>query len=163
MLLMPLIHEFHFYCIHRLIHWPPLYRSVHRVHHANINPGPWSSLSMHPVEHLLYFSGVFLWWIVPAHPLVAIYQLHNAGLGSVVGHIGFDKITIGKGGLFDTHAYAHYLHHKYFEVNYADGSIPLDKWFGTFHDGSLEADEAMKKRRISRAARRTKAAGESSA
>ena len=65
--------------------------------------------------------------------------------------------------LFDTHAYAHYLHHKYFEVNYADGSIPLDKWFGTFHDGSTEAEEAMKKRRISRTARRTKAAGESSA
>ena len=53
--------------------------------------------------------------------------------------------------LFDTHAYAHYLHHKYFEVNYADGSIPLDKWFGTFHDGSPEADEAMKKRFMKRA------------
>ena len=144
---LPLIHEFHFYCIHRLIHWPPLYRTVHRVHHANINPGPWSSLSMHPVEHLLYFSGVLIWWIVPSNPLIAIFNLHYAGLGSVVGHIGFDKMTVGKDGLFDTHAYAHYLHHKYFEVNYADGSIPLDKWFGTFHDGSPEADEAMRKRR----------------
>ena len=158
MLLLPLIHEFHFYCIHRLIHWPPLYRSVHKLHHANINPGPWSSLSMHPVEHLLYFSGVLIHWIVPSNPLLAIYQLHNAGLGSVVGHIGFDKLTIGKDGrLFDTHAYAHQLHHKYFEVNYADGSIPLDKWFGTFHDGSPEADEAMKARRIARATRRTDA------
>jgi sterol desaturase/sphingolipid hydroxylase (fatty acid hydroxylase superfamily) len=112
---------------------------------------------MHPVEHLLYFSGALLWWIVPAHPLIAIYQLHNAGLGSVVGHIGFDKIEVDKDGrrLFDTHAYAHYLHHKYFEVNYADGSIPLDKWFGTFHDGSPEAEEAMKKRRFARASRRT--------
>ena len=86
-------------------------------------------------------------------------NLHYAGLGSVVGHIGFDKITVGKDGLFDTHAYAHQLHHKYFEVNYADGSIPLDKWFGTFHDGSPEADEAMKKRRIARASRRTDAVG----
>ena len=32
----------------------------------------------------------------------------------------------------DSHAYLHYLHHKYFEVNYGgDGLIPLDKWFGT--------------------------------
>jgi sterol desaturase/sphingolipid hydroxylase (fatty acid hydroxylase superfamily) len=161
MLLLPLIHEFHFYCIHRLIHWPPLYRSVHKVHHANINPGPWSSLSMHPVEHLLYFSGVLIHWIVPSNPLLAIYQLHNAGLGSVVGHIGFDKMKIGEDGLFDTHAYAHQLHHKYFEVNYADGSIPLDRWFGTLHDGSPEADAAMKARRIARAARRTDAAGNS--
>jgi sterol desaturase/sphingolipid hydroxylase (fatty acid hydroxylase superfamily) len=113
---------------------------------------------MHPVEHLLYFSGAFIWWIVPSHPLIAIYNLHYAGLASVVGHIGFDKIEVGKDGLFDTHAYAHYLHHKYFEVNYADGSIPLDKWFGTFHDGSPEADEAMKKRRIARAASRTDSA-----
>ncbi len=30
----------------------------------------------------------------------------------------------------------------------AADSIPLDKWFGTFHDGSPEADEALKKRRI---------------
>ena len=28
---------------------------------------------------------------------------------------------------FDTHSYAHYLHHKYFECNYADGAIPLDR------------------------------------
>ena len=42
-------------------------------------------------------------------------------------------------------------------MNYADGSIPLDKWFGTFHDGSPEADEAMKKRRIARASRKTEA------
>jgi sterol desaturase/sphingolipid hydroxylase (fatty acid hydroxylase superfamily) len=39
-----------------------------------------------------------------------------------------------------------YLHHKYYECNYADGVVPLDKWFGTFHDGSREAQEAMDRR-----------------
>jgi hypothetical protein len=29
---------------------------VHSVHHNSVNPSPWSSLSMHPVEHLLYWS-----------------------------------------------------------------------------------------------------------
>ena len=43
----------------------------------------------------------------------------------------------------DASYYAHYLHHKYFEVNYADGMVPLDKWFGSFHDGTPEAHEAM--------------------
>jgi hypothetical protein len=33
------------------------------------------------------------------------------------------------------------------KVEYADGMVPLDKWFGSFHDGSPQADEAMKARR----------------
>jgi hypothetical protein len=58
-LAVPVIHEFHFFCIHRLIHTPFLYKRVHSVHHNSVNPSPWSSLSMHPVEHLLYFSTAF--------------------------------------------------------------------------------------------------------
>jgi hypothetical protein len=34
-----------------------------------------------------------------------------------------------------------------------DGAIPLDKWFGSFHDGSPEADAAMKRRRLARGGR----------
>ena len=45
----------------------------------------------------------------------------------------------------------HYLHHRYFEVNYGgDGSIPMDKWVGTYHDGSEDAHEAMNKRILAR-------------
>jgi sterol desaturase/sphingolipid hydroxylase (fatty acid hydroxylase superfamily) len=47
--------------------------------------------------------------------------------------------------------YEHYLHHKFFECNYADGAIPIDKWFGTFHDGSKEAEIRMNKRYMDRA------------
>ncbi len=39
-LLIPLFHEAHFFCIHRLIHTPFLYRWVHSVHHNSINPSP---------------------------------------------------------------------------------------------------------------------------
>ncbi|MEO1043772.1 MAG: sterol desaturase family protein, partial [Pseudomonadota bacterium] len=46
----------------------------------------------------------------------------------------------------DAHAYGHYLHHKYFEVNYGDGLVPFDKLFGTYHDGSEEADAQMRAR-----------------
>jgi sterol desaturase/sphingolipid hydroxylase (fatty acid hydroxylase superfamily) len=53
LLVIPVWREAHFYAIHRLIHWPPLYRSVHRLHDTNVNPGPWSGLAMHPVEHVL--------------------------------------------------------------------------------------------------------------
>jgi sterol desaturase/sphingolipid hydroxylase (fatty acid hydroxylase superfamily) len=72
----------------------------------------------------------------------------HAALSPAPAHTGFDKIVIGKEALIDTESYAHYLHHKYFECNYADGVVPLDKWFGTFHDGSLEAEERMRDRLI---------------
>ncbi len=145
-LFLPLFREVHFYCIHRLIHWPPLYRTVHKVHHANSNPGPWSGLSMHPVEHLFYFSGVIIHWIIPSHPVHALFHLVHLVMSPTPGHAGFDKVIIGDKKLLETHCFAHYLHHKYFEVNYADGSIPLDKWFGTFHDGSDKGDQLVKAR-----------------
>jgi sterol desaturase/sphingolipid hydroxylase (fatty acid hydroxylase superfamily) len=53
---------------------------------------------------------------------------------------------VGEDKLVDSHAYAHYLHHKYFEVNYGDALIPLDKWFGTWHDGSSEGEVRMQER-----------------
>ena len=142
-LLIPLFHEFHFFCIHRLIHIPFLYKWVHSVHHNSINPSPWSSLSMHPVEHLLYWSDILIHFVVPSHPLLMLYHLQVTGTGAVVGHIGFDKIETSETSAFDSHAYAHYLHHKYFEVNYGDGTVPLDKLFGTWHDGTKAGEAAM--------------------
>ncbi len=146
-LLAPVIHEAHFFCIHRLIHWGPLYRWVHSVHHNSINPSPWSSLSMHPVEGFLYHA-VALWHLViPSNPIVGLFQLHIAGFGAINGHIGFEKLELSDGATLDSHAWAHYLHHKYFEVNYGgDGVIPLDQWFGTWHDGSKEGHALMEAR-----------------
>lgn len=145
-LLIPLIHEFHFYCIHRLLHLPFLYRRIHSVHHNSANPSPWSSLSMHPIEHLLYWSDALIHLVLPSHPLLVLYHLQVTGTGAIVGHIGYDRIEIGKDRAVETHAYAHYLHHKYFEVNYADGALPFDRWFGTWHDGTPEGDRAMQER-----------------
>lgn len=155
LLLIPLMREFHFYCVHRFIHWPPMYKRVHSLHHRNTNPGPWSGLSMHPVEHVLYFSGVFVHWLMLSHPIHALFHLLHAALSPVPGHTGYEKIEVGSNLVIDTNCLAHYLHHKHFEVNYADGSIPLDRWFGTFHDGSPEADTAMQQRFKARQAARS--------
>ena len=146
-LLVPAIHEVHFFVIHRTIHWGPLYRFVHSVHHKSTNPSPWSSMSMHPVESTLYF-GVALWCLViPSHPIVGVYLINIAGFGAIIGHIGFDQIRVTDGKSMNSHAYAHYLHHKYFEVNYSDnGTFPLDQIFGSWHDGSPEGERLMRER-----------------
>jgi sterol desaturase/sphingolipid hydroxylase (fatty acid hydroxylase superfamily) len=145
-LALPLWHEVHFYCVHRLIHVPVLYKYIHSVHHNSVNPSPWSSLSMHPIEHLLYWSDCLIHFVLPSHPLLFLYNLQITGTGAVVGHIGFDKLEVGETTAVHSNAYAHYLHHKHFEVNYADGATALDKLFGTWHDGSKEAQAAMEAR-----------------
>jgi sterol desaturase/sphingolipid hydroxylase (fatty acid hydroxylase superfamily) len=159
----PAIHEIHFFVVHRAIHWGPLYRWIHSVHHNSVNPSPWSSLSMHPIEGFLYHAVAFWHLVIPSNPIVALFQLHAAGFGAINGHIGFDKLELSDDATLDSHAYAHYLHHKHFEVNYGgDGLIPLDKWCGTWHDGTKDGDARMQarfeKKRERMNAKRAKAA-----
>jgi sterol desaturase/sphingolipid hydroxylase (fatty acid hydroxylase superfamily) len=135
LLMLPFWHAVHFYFGHRLIHWGPIYDRVHYLHHANVNPGPWSGLAMHPVEHLVYFSGALLLWLVPATPLHAVFFTTLVALAPAEGHLGFGKTRVGT-ALLTTDNFYHYLHHKHFRVNFGDSLlIPIDRIFGTFHDG----------------------------
>lgn len=137
-LLIPLWREVHFYLIHRLIHWKPLYNKIHYLHHYNINPGPWSGLAMHPIEHLLYFSVVLIHWIVPSHPLHFLFNSQHTALTPAPSHTGFE----GKLGRFLSFgSYFHYLHHRLFECNYGETTVPLDKWFGIFENGAQTQTE----------------------
>ena len=125
----PFWRELNFYWVHRAIHWPPLYRTVHYLHHKNSNPGPWSGLAMHPVEHLLYFSVVLIHFIVPSHPLHFIFTLQHAALAPAGGHHGFEGPVLD--GKVPTGSYFHYLHHRFFNCNYGEVILPLDRYFGT--------------------------------
>ncbi len=141
----PLWQHFHFYLTHRLTHWKPLYKWVHYLHHKNINPGPWSGLSMHPIEHILYLSNVLIFFIIPCHPFLFMYMPIHSTLGAQKGHVGFDRLVVNKKDKNTLPAanYFHYLHHKYFECNYGDLTSPLDTWFGTFHDGTKKAHKKI--------------------
>lgn len=129
---------FHFYCIHRFSHWPPLYRISHEMHHRNVNTGPWTGISMHPIEHLLYFSGFVLFWFLPVHPVVFVIFGIYMGIGPASSHSGFNFVRVGRGRVF-TGDWFHQLHHQYFDLNYGNTSSPLDKVFGSWHDGSKES------------------------
>lgn len=144
LLAIPVWGVFHFYWIHRFIHWKPIYDRVHYLHHKNVNIGPWSGLAMHPVEHLIYFSSVLIHLVVPSHPLHIIFHLQQTGLNPIHGHSGFDEFVVAGGKTIPNHNYFHYLHHRYHTVNFGDGLVPLDKWFGSFHDGTDEAHAAMR-------------------
>lgn len=142
----PFVHALHFYFAHRLLHWRPLYRTAHHLHHRNVHTGPWSGLSMHPIEHVLYFSTVVVQWLLALHPVNALYQIHLAAFSPAMGHSGFEKLRLGRRVAVDSGNYFHHLHHLYFECNYGGSLAPLDKWFGTFHDGGPAADAKMRAR-----------------
>ena len=160
MCLVPVIRDIHYYTVHRISHWGPIYKWVHYVHHNNVNVGPFSGLSVHPVENLWYWSGVMIHWIIPSHPIHALFHMQHAALTPAPSHSGFERVVLLEGVGVKTNDFFHFLHHKYFECNYGgDGMLPLDRWFGTFHDGTAEAGKRMDERFLARAAQ--KAAAES--
>lgn len=150
LLVLPVLTSSHFYFIHRLLHWPPLYRRVHGLHHRNIHIGPWSGMSMHPVEHVLYLSSVLVHFVVASHPVILLVHLYSRSLGPAFSHAGFEKLQVGDASVVDAADFHHQLHHRYFECNYGTVDAPWDRWFGTDHDGSEEATSRVRKRRSRR-------------
>ena len=146
-IILPAWQSIHFFFIHRFLHWKPLYRIAHSVHHRNTNIGPWSGFSMHPVEHMLYLSYIFIVFILPAHPLHIIFMLQFNSVGTAIGHAGFESLVIFKKLKISLSPFDHQLHHRYFDCNYGNaGEVPLDKWMGTFHDGTAEGMAHMRAR-----------------
>ena len=144
LLFIPYWRDFHFYWIHRLMHkwnWKLfgicdigyyLYKYAHSLHHKSYNTGPWSGLSMHPIEHLFYYSCIFvptLFFVgIKQHPIHMLFNKWHAQLSPLPGHDGFDAPGGG--------SYFHYLHHAHFECNFGTPMVPFDKVFGTYEDGS---------------------------
>ena len=153
MAFIPMWSGLHFYWVHRLSHHPKLYRHVHAVHHRNINIGPWSGISNHWYENLLYFSTYFIHLVVPSHPLHLMFHIYFQQVSPVLSHSGFEKVKAGEAEALKAGDFFHQLHHRYFECNYGTSEIPFDKWFGTYHDGSAAATErtrAFKKQMYTR-------------
>ena len=150
-LLTPVWISFHFYWVHRALHWGPLYRLAHALHHRNINVGPWSGLSMHPLEHLIFFSSILIHFIVPAHPLHILFHMQHQALTAATSHTGYENLLVQDRKRLALGTFHHQMHHRYFEVNYGNLEMPWDKWFGSFHDGTPEAHERLKSRRGRRA------------
>jgi len=134
--------EVHFYLAHRGQHpwWDRqngllngdvgafLYRHVHSLHHKSYNPGPWSGLCMHPVEHLIYYTVATVPpLLMSVHPIHFLWCKFHADIAPIGGHDGHDD-PAGNGDF-------HWLHHAKFECNYG---VPwpynFDALFGTWVD-----------------------------
>ncbi len=147
LVLLPIWSAFHFYWVHRFLHVPFLYRHVHSLHHRNVNVGPWAGISMHPVEHLLYFSTLLIHLVVPSHPIHLFFHVVYQGPGAAMTHTGYEDLLIKDQRRLALGTFYHQLHHRFYEGNYGNREMPWDRGFGTFHDGTEAATEETRARK----------------
>jgi sterol desaturase/sphingolipid hydroxylase (fatty acid hydroxylase superfamily) len=129
-LAIPLWRDVHFYLGHRFLHFRFLYRQIHSLHHRNTDPEPFAGLCMHPLEHIYYFSVLWLPLLFCRfHPFLLYWMGVHVMCAPAAGHSGYEDHWQA-----DIH---HYYHHRYFECNYSGGvgSSFLDVWSGTFFPG----------------------------
>lgn len=121
----PVWRSIHFYWAHRFLHFGPIYQQVHSLHHRNTDVEPFSGLCMHPVEHLYYFACVAPSLFLYCSPFALAWNGVHLLLSPAASHSGYEDH-------FQSDLY-HYLHHRYFECNYAGSDAAfLDIFFGTY-------------------------------
>ena len=145
--LIPIWESFWFYWIHRLLHLPFFYKRFHSLHHRNINVGPWSGLSMHPFEHLIFLGSILVHFIIPSNPVHILFHMQYLALTAATTHTGFEGLLIKDKNRLRLGTFHHQMHHRYFECNYGSLEAPWDKLFGSFHDGTTKANLRMQERR----------------
>ena len=144
-------HDAYFYLIHRIMHWKPLFRHVHLIHHKSTNPSPWTAYAFHPLEAALEGAIIpILSFIIPVHitviGLLMLFQI----IYNVYGHLGyelypknFQRTWIGR---YINTSVAHNLHHSKFHGNYGLYTLIWDRLFGTVREDYTKSyDEVFEK------------------
>jgi lathosterol oxidase len=132
------LHDTWFYWTHRLMHWRPLFKLAHRVHHQSHNPTPWAAFSFHPIEALIeamIYPVVILF--LPIHPLAAFVWLIYMTTMNVGGHLGFELFPKGfaRHWFFRWHntSVHHNMHHSHVHCNFGLYFNIWDRLMGTNH------------------------------
>jgi sterol desaturase/sphingolipid hydroxylase (fatty acid hydroxylase superfamily) len=144
-----LLHDAYFYWTHRILHWKPLYRRVHSIHHRSTSPTPWAAYAFHPLEALVQ-AGIYpvIVFLVPMHPAALGLFLLYMIVRNVVGHLGFEIFDTRFAQRWPTRWHTtpthHDLHHRWGRGNYGLYFTVWDDLFGTTRSDYREAfDGAM--------------------
>lgn len=137
-MIMVVVDDFWFYCIHRIMHEIPfLYKRIHIVHHKAIPPIPMDYLFAHPIEAMGASMGL-AWGMLALILLfgqvsILVFGLYTfyRTMHELAVHSGMTVIPEKYLGLIGSSKH-HYLHHKRLKGNYASGLTYLDKVFKTY-------------------------------
>jgi sterol desaturase/sphingolipid hydroxylase (fatty acid hydroxylase superfamily) len=120
--------EIHFFAIHRLLHWPPLYRRVHVWHHRSVITTPFTSYSFHPVESFLLGTVMPLALVFHAFSPWSLLGLTVMSLLlNVSGHLPTEQIRLPF-AFATPHSRYHNRHHREFHTHFAFSLPWLDRW-----------------------------------
>lgn len=121
--------ELFFYYSHRALHWAPLYRRVHKIHHEHVAPFALAAVYAHPIEvfigNLVPFSAGL--WLTCPHILFVYMWITGACLGTQTHHSGFRLPWIA---FADDQPDFHDFHHERFVGCYGTIGL-LDALHGT--------------------------------
>jgi sterol desaturase/sphingolipid hydroxylase (fatty acid hydroxylase superfamily) len=143
-------HDTYFYWTHRFMHWPKIYRYVHRVHHLSTNPTPWAAFAFHPLEAIVEVGILpIMVFLIPLHPLAIFLWVIYMTFLNVMGHLGYEIFPSGftskAATAWHNTSVHHNMHHKYVRCNYGLYFNVWDRIMGTNHDRYHEEFENVKK------------------
>lgn len=123
LILMLLIHDTYFYWLHRLMHLPALFKTVHAVHHKSVVPSPWATRAFHVIEAVAeYMIAPIVLFLLPAHLFTLIAFAVCIMMINVYGHLGYEIMPkwFRRTWAFEilNTSVHHNLHHSKFKGNY---------------------------------------------
>lgn len=117
------------YCIHRWLHWPMVYKYLHKPHHKWIVPTPFASHAFHPVDGYFQSLAYHVFpFIFPLHKVMYVVLFMVVNVWSVMIHDGeylsHDPVVNGSA--------CHTVHHLYFNYNYGQYTTLWDRLGGSY-------------------------------
>lgn len=139
-----------------MLHWGPLYRHVHYLHHRSTVPTAFTGYSFHVAEAVLVFANeLLICYLFPVHiGLHRVYHLfttviHNGGhagyeiapfipsVEALLGLLILGGSSVLGGGLNTVRH--HDMHHRYPKVHFSLYMTHWDRLMGTEHPGYRQA------------------------
>jgi Delta7-sterol 5-desaturase len=112
--------EIYFFACHWLLHRPFFFRHVHNVHHYSVTTSPFSSLSFHWFEALLYSGTMILAMGLHSFDILAIMLWPGISLiANTFGHSNFTWRSNRQGAAFMENNWRHGAHHKRINKNFS--------------------------------------------
>lgn len=144
------VHDAWFYWTHRLLHWRPLYKHVHYMHHKSTVPSAYTGYSFHLIEALIVFANeIIVIFLFPIH--VNVHRLYHIFTTAIHlgGHAGYELAPfipsleqLAWVALKGTNKACrglntvmhHDMHHRYSNKHFSLYFTHWDRWCNTLHD-----------------------------
>lgn len=131
--------DFFIYWIHRYLHHPKLYKTLHKPHHKWIMPSPFASHAFHPVDGWAQSVPYHVFpFVLPLQKFAYVFLFVFINIWTVLIH---DGEYVADNPIINGAA-CHTMHHLYFNFNYGQFTTLWDRLGGSYRKPN---DELFKK------------------